>query len=257
MKRLLICAAIPHEFKYIRRNLSPKELQSSTAGRAFTAQTASAEITLLQTGIGIHNAESSIESLLKEVHPDLIISLGFGGALQEGVAAGELVRASKIIFLRSRTNGASSLKTTDISLPKANLTGIFGSSISFREGCIVTLENPMTKQEIRNVLPGNIPFPVCDMETFALATIAARSHLPFVAVRAISDTSDQEISQEVFDIIDSSGKTSYARLLVSLLKKPSLIKILISLGLNSEKAAKRLGDLVTCFLDNVVTLNLV
>src|SRR5574342_729535 len=102
MKKLLICAAVPREFKYVHRNLSSKEVQISAEGRIFTALTASTQVTLLQTGSGIKNAESSIGSFLKEFRPDLIISIGFAGALHEGLAAGDLVRASRIIFLRSR-----------------------------------------------------------------------------------------------------------------------------------------------------------
>ncbi|HSB30826.1 MAG TPA: hypothetical protein VLD55_04425 [Candidatus Sulfobium mesophilum] len=254
MKKLLICAAVPREVKYIRKNLSSKKIRSSAAGLAFTAQTASIQLTLLQTGSGIKNAESSIGSFLKEFRPDLILSLGFGGALHEGLAAGELVRASRIIFLRDEPKDALSPQTSDISLPEPNLTDFPGRSMSLREGCIVTLEHPMTKPEIRNILPDGIPFPVCDMETFALATTAVRSQIPFFAVRAITDTSYQEIPREVFDLIDSSGKTSYARLLISVLKKPGLVKTLIWLGLNSEKAAKSLGDLVKSVLESEAIL---
>ncbi len=250
MKKLLICAAIPHEFKYIRRNLSSEEAQNSITDRVLTAQTTSMQITLLQTGIGIHNAESSMGSLLKTFRPDFIVSLGFGGALHEGLAAGDLVQASKFIFLRSGSKVALSPPARDIYIPESNITDIIGSLISLREGSIVTLENPMPKLAIRNILPPDISFPVCDMETFGLAAIAAHSHIPFFGVRAISDTSDQEIPQNFFDLIDASGKTSYSRLLISVLKKPSLIKNLVMLGLNSEKAARSLGVFITSILDN-------
>lgn len=258
MKRMLICAPIPREFKYIYRSLSSPDVQSLSTGRAFTALTASMEITLLQTGVGIHNAESSTESVLKEFLPDLILSLGFGGALHEGLAAGDLIWASRIIFLHSEPSGAVRPQITDLSLPESKkITDGIGRSVSLHEGCIVTLEHPMKKSEIRNILPSGISFPVCDMETFALATTAARRHIPFFAVRAISDTLYQEVPQEFFDLIDASGKTSYARLLMSVLKKPGLVKKLIQLGVNSEKAAKSLGELVTSVVNNAVTLKLV
>ncbi len=255
MKKLLICAAVPQEFKYIRKNLSSKKIRGSTGGSVFTAQTASTQVTLLQTGSGIKNAESSVGSFLKEFRPDLIISLGFGGALHEGLAAGDLVWGSRIIFVRSRPKGSLLPQTTDILLPETNLTGFLGRSPSLREGCIVTLEQPITKPEIRNVLPDGVSFPVCDMETFALAKIAVHSQIPFFAVRAISDISHQEIPREVFDLIDPSGRASYARLLISVLKKPGLLKTLNWLGLNSEKAAKSLGEFVKSVLESETILS--
>lgn len=92
-------------------------------------------------------------------------------------------------------------------------------------------------------------FPVCDMETFALANSAVQRRIPFIAVRSISDTADQEVPGELFDVTHESGKIAYRRLIKSVFKKPGLVKDLIRLGVNSEKAAKSLGGLLRSLLD--------
>ncbi len=248
MKKVLICAAVPRELKSIQRNLSHAKRQRSPSWADFTAQTTSAEVTLLTTGIGILNADSSIKSFLREFRPDLIVSLGFGGALHEGLAAGDLVWASRVYVLR---NIAEVPEISDISFPEAKIIADrLSGSISIREGSIVTLEHLMPKSEIRKKLPEIIPFPVCDMETYAIARIANTSRIRFFAARAISDTASQEIPPELLGVNKISGSISYFELLKSVLQMPGLVKDIVRLGRNSEKAARSLGNLIEFLLDN-------
>jgi len=245
MKRVLICAAVPRELKLIRRNLSTAKGKKRSSRDDFSALTTPVEVTLLRTGIGALNAESSIISLLRELHPDLIISLGFGGALHEGLAAGDLIWASRVYFLRNKASGKETPEISDISLSESKIIADrLAGSISIHEGCIVTLEHLMPKLEIRKRLPEGISFPVCDMETFVLARTAITSRIPFFAARAISDTASQEIPPELLDVNKISGDVAYFRLLKSVLRKPGLAKDIVRLGINSEKAARSLGDLI-------------
>jgi adenosylhomocysteine nucleosidase len=250
MKRILICAAIPRELKYVERIFSSVKGERRTGGRFFSVREKSIEVILSETGIGIQRAESSIKTLLNDLHPDVILSLGFGGALYEGLAAGDIVWASRVLFLRGRPSGGQRAEIPDISLPGSKrVTDGLVRSPSFREGCIVTLEHLMTKPEIRESMPDGLSFPVCDMETFVLAKNAVQRQIPFFAARSISDTADQEISREILGLTEESGQIAYGRLGRSVFQKPGLIKELIRLGRNSEKAAKRLGSLVRTFLD--------
>jgi adenosylhomocysteine nucleosidase len=250
MKRVLICAAIPRELKYIERIFPSVNMERSAAGRVFSLKTGSIEVTLSETGIGVHSAESSIQSLLNGLHPDLLLSLGFGGAIYGGLTAGDLVWASRVLLLGSSHSMKERAEISEIPLSGSKkVADGLPHGLSVRQGCIVTLRHPMTKPDIRNNLPPGISFPVCDMETFVLADAATQRHIPFFAVRSISDTADQEVPREFLDITGVSGQIAYRRLVMSLLQRPVLVKDLLRLGMNSEKAAKSLGDLVKSFLD--------
>ena len=249
MKKVLICAPLAREFKYVLRKL-PSGRRGWTSGGVFSVQIASGEVVFLRTGLGIHRSGSSLTSLLGELHPDLIVSLGFAGALYEGSAAGDLIWASRVIFLSDRTSCAEGAELPEIFLPESKrvadrLAGI----ISIREGCIVTLEDLVRKPEIRKRLPAEVSLPVCDMETFVLARIAAQQGIPFFAARSVSDTLDHEIPPELLDIFDESGRILYLRLSKRVLYKPKLLMDMVHLRSNSEKAAKSLGALVKSFLD--------
>lgn len=248
MTRVLICAAVPRELKYIYRNLSCSKGQSWTSCTVFSTHAGPTQVILLRTGIGVLNAESSIRSLLKDLRPDLIMSLGFGGALYEGAAAGDLIWGSRLLYL-SDTSSEGAAEISDISLPKdENIVEKLAGMTPFREGCLVTVERSMRKHEILKSLPDGISFPVCDMEAFVLARTAMERHIPFFAARSISDMSDQEIPREFFGINDESGKIVYSRFLKSVFHKPTLVKDIVWLGINSEKAARSLGNFVKSFL---------
>ncbi len=250
MKRTLICAPLAREFKYVLGNFP--SARRWTSGGVLSAVTASGEVVLLRTGIGTLRSESSLTSLLGEFHPDLIVSLGFAGALYDGLAAGDLIWASRVFFLSDRTSCAEGTKLPEMHLPEARIMAErLAKTIPIREGCIVTLENLIRKPEIRRRLPAGISLPVCDMETFVLARVAARQGIPFFAARSVSDTSEHEIPAELLDIFDESGKILFFRLSGRVLQKPGLLLDMIHLRKNSEKAAKSLGIITKSIIDAV------
>ncbi len=250
MKRILLCAPLAREFKYVLGNFP--SLKRWASGDVFSARTASGEVVLLRTGIGTRRSESSLTSLLREFRPDLIVSLGFAGALREGLTAGDLVWASRVFFLSYGASRNEGTELPEIYLPDARkVADRLAAEISVREGCIVTLEDLVTKPEVRKRLPAEIPPPVCDMETFALAGVAARQGIPFFAVRSVSDISAHEIPAELLDIFDESGKILFFRLFGRVLRKPGLIRDMLHLRRDSERAAKSLGVITKSIIDAV------
>ena len=88
-----------------------------------------------------------------------------------------------------------------------------------------------------------------DMESSAIAEVAAASHLPFVAVRVIVDTAADEIPRSVIEA-GASGEVRIGRLLTGLARFPGDIVPLLRLArryraaMGSLRAAARLGRLI-------------
>ncbi len=245
MKRILICAPLVRELKYVLNNFSAEKKRWKSTG-IISAKTENGEVILLRTGVGVRDSESSLTSLLGELRPDLIVSLGFAGALYEGLAAGDLVWASRVFFL---ADGTADAEIPEIPLSESKgMADRLAGIIPIREGCIVTLESLVKKPEIKRRLPAEIPFPVCDMETFVLARTAIQQGIPFFAARSVSDTSEHEIPSELLDIFDESGKILYLRLSKRILQKTGLVTDMVRLRRDSKKAARSLGSLVRALL---------
>ncbi len=200
---------------------------------------------MVQTGIGINNAEAALKYILQGYRPDIVLSLGFGGALYSGAEIGDLVWASKVFMVN---NGIAET----IELPESGETASrMSGRITIREGTILTLDRRMKKAEIGNELYKGLPFPVCDMETFAIAKGAIERGLPFRAVRSITDRAEEEIPQELFEVVDESGTYRLSRSLSVLLRKPHLIPQSMKLGMNSKTASRRLWLSVKSFIETL------
>jgi adenosylhomocysteine nucleosidase len=232
--KVAIFSAFPQELKHIMKNVKLGKSLKRDASHIFYAQYSSHEIILVETGIGPQNAESPFGYVFETDIPDLLVSAGFGGALYEGAAAGDLVWASKVLLLSE--NSLAVLELQDpmkISLKLPGRTNIL-------DGSVVTLSSRVKKSDIKKILPQNLSHPVCDMETYPLAKLSVEKGLPFLAVRSITDTLNEEIPAEFFDVTDGSGHYRFSRALGILLSNPSLIPQSIKLGRNSETASKNL-----------------
>jgi nucleoside phosphorylase len=247
MKKVLICAALPRELKYILSSFREGRRRKLRSSAVSSFRSTSGEFFLLRTGLGIQNSDSSMRSLLRTLRPDLVVSLGFAGSVFEGLTVGDLVWASRV-FLMSEEDA----NLTEVPVPTSRpLAGRLAGRISLYEGCIVTLNRFMRKPEIIKSLPEGLSFPVCDMETFALAKIAGEQAIPFFAVRAVTDTSEHEIPPELLDISCASGRTRLSVLLMRVLRKPGLSKDIIRLKQSSERAARNLASLLRAIIDDI------
>ncbi len=192
--------------------------------------------------MGTCNAQAALEYVLKEYHPRVIVSMGFGGALHEEVRAGDLIWPSKVYLLGARVEGA--LELPDV----GELSGKLSGRIAMKRGSAVTLRRPMAKSDIRRII-SPLALTVCDMETFPLAELSVRQGLPFFAFRSITDTADEDIPHELFGVSDRAGEYKVSRSVRLLLSRPNLIPSAVRLGRTSRRASRNLCTAVRALID--------
>jgi adenosylhomocysteine nucleosidase len=232
--RIAICSAFPQELKYIIRNFGATRSSQKSPFPLFHAACQPHDLVIVQTGMGIQNAETALHFISEAFSPDTVLFVGFGGALYSNARAGDLVWAASVMEL-------SGSILTDMAIPDPNgLAEKLSGKIRMEKGTIVTLPRRMGKKEIAAMLPANLPFAVCDMETYPAARYCAERGIPFFALRAVTDALDEEIPPELFTVTDESGKYELSRALGMILSRPHLITAAITFGRNSTIAAKHL-----------------
>ncbi|HUI45932.1 MAG TPA: hypothetical protein VL122_08145 [Nitrospirota bacterium] len=249
-------AAFPQELRHIRKNhpraQNPENCPSSLQGKQHPA----CDIIAIQTGIGAANTETAFRRVLQERRPDIVMSVGFGGALYEDAGIGDIVWSFRSLLIRAERTRQSEHLPED-AVPDSTLGRRLGKELcertAAREGSIITLSEMMTKSKIKKMIPGDLPFPVCDMETFYLAKLSQQNHLPFLAVRAITDRLDEDIPPELLAVTDGTGRYRFSRALGLLLAKPTLIPASVRLGRNAAKASKNLGNAVDSLVEILST----
>ena len=251
--RLSIFAAFPQEFRCILKNFKPKKSLKINSFSLFFTKYSSKEIVLIQTGIGTRNAEAALKYVLEEHRPDIVLSIGFGGALYDGASAGDLIYANRVVFIpesfKEEKNVSNLGDLSSKEVPNVReIVSKLSEKVSMHEGCILTLERYIKKSEIIKYLSKDLSFPVCDMETFFLAKLSIEQGIPFLAVRSVTDRFDEEIPPEFLSVTDESGRYKLSRAL-GLILKPRLIKDIIRTGRASAKASKNLYHLVKAVIE--------
>jgi adenosylhomocysteine nucleosidase len=195
--------------------------------------------------MGLRNAEAAPKYILKEKEPDFVLSIGFGGALYKGAEIGDLVWPSRVLLVDGNVRETLELRGSE------EVAGKISRKLDFREGSVLTVASRVKKSEISNSLFRDLPFPVCDMETFAVAKVCLERGVPFLAIRSISDTVEEEIPSELFDTVDDSGNYRLSLALAVIFRNPGLIPCSIRLGMNSRTASRNLWFAVRSLIETL------
>ncbi len=246
--KLAILGALPRELSYVIKDLGAAKSPEEWPFPAYLSKLDSSEVTIVQTGMGMVRAEAALKAVLERFSPDCVMSVGFAGALYPGASPGDLVRGVRFfIFPAVGGESATSLIRSELDL-RPSLPGRLAEKLAdlanLSEGSIITLQQQMKKSVLAERIPGGLPFPVCDMETFSVAELSLRQHIPFFAVRSISDTLDEEVPPELVGVVEETGQPNLGRLFYAVTTNPALVTDVLRLRRNSEVAARSLGRII-------------
>ena len=148
MKRTAVIFALYWELRPLARRLGVNFFKSL----APVVEVKGGDILLARSGMGIEKSGRMAEKILNDFRPDLIISAGFCGALVKDLKVGDVI----VSDLRDRKLYCS---------PDPLFTCEEKTAAFQREGSIIV-----------------------DMESEGAATAAKKYDVPFIAVKAVSDT---------------------------------------------------------------------
>jgi adenosylhomocysteine nucleosidase len=81
-----------------------------------------------------------------------------------------------------------------------------------------------------------------DMESAAHARLAEKHRLPYISIRAITDTASTDIPESVFRALDAQGHVPVAKLLAHLCLRPTDWLKIARLGIQFNAAQRALGN---------------
>jgi adenosylhomocysteine nucleosidase len=192
---------------------------------------------LAVTGMGAARARMAGMRLL-DAGTSALISWGTAGALAPSVDAGTLVIPERVV-----DSGGQAFITDEVwrecMLRRAN-----GRLLRTSPGVLAqvraVIRTPGEKRDLYQRL-GAI---AVDMESAALAKLAWEAAVPFVVVRAVSDTARMSIPGSVTLAMDAGGRIRVLRLLSGLLRHPADMVALVRLARGFRAAAAALATFV-------------
>jgi adenosylhomocysteine nucleosidase len=216
----------------------------------FRAQRFSAgghEFLVVKSGMGLNNAARAAELLIHSERLDLLISTGFCGGIFQDLLIGDVVVAEQLGMVDER-----GFADVPIHLSGVGKTFVARQAVENKRivgGTFVCTAVIMSKKRVREILPEQYANPVMEMESGAVALIAAENNIPLLAIRVVSDTATEELGFSLDEFCDSKMRRILPyKVLLTILKNPRLIPHIIRLYRSSRTAAESLSAAFTRLL---------
>ena len=212
----------------------PQELKTLTRQRAkqgdVIAVSPLADIIL--SGIGPANATAAANHLAGS-GATLLISWGCCAGLQEDLDAGTLVIPDKVIPADGHAIAVSAASR------KKLLNGI-SKYATIHSGPIAEAVKLLREVEHKHELHDKTKAAAADMESAAIAKVAQKRNIDFIAIRAVADDFKTVVPSCIEVSMDENVNMSLFSFLINLLKRPSELSQILQIANGFEYAKKSL-----------------
>jgi adenosylhomocysteine nucleosidase len=243
--RILIMAALPQEVRPFLRRVSAQP-RRDLGLPAWDWEPGQAMVAL--SGMGAAAARRAAEAMVSRLRPELLVSVGFGGAVTPGLAAGDLVLGETFWHYDPDTRKLTAGAQPPAPRPLARLYQMLKEAgLTSATASLVTTTRIIHKKDEGEPLTG-LSHPVMDLETIVLAEIAAAQALPFLSLRAITDTAIEEIPEFLRKAGDQDATVGVRAALNWLAEDFRRVQDLLRLWGRSRRAAQALSQALAILL---------
>jgi adenosylhomocysteine nucleosidase len=223
MRRVGIIAAMPGELKPLVQGWKP--LQLPHGENAWQGEIEDAACIAVCAGMGKTAAERACAIAVREAPLNILVSMGWAGALSCGLQPGDAYVVNEVV------DGASG--------------DVFPTQSPAREGNappfrLVTIDHVALAAEKRR-LGQTYQAVLVDMEAVAVARFARSQGIAFYCLKAVSDTAS-EVLPDFSRYTDTQGQLQLAALLAHVAIRPRYWPGLARIGKNGKKGASAMAS---------------
>lgn len=223
MKFGIICA-MPEEIKELTASLSDKQVETIGGKDYLQGKISNQEVVLVESGIGKVEAGITTEHLITDFNVDVVINSGSAGGIGQGLHVGDVVISSETAYhdvdarafdyvygqLPSKKPRFKASEKWGKALEKAGEQ----TGRNVKRGLIVSGDQFIaSKDAIAKILHYFPEALSSEMEGAAVGQVATDHDVPYVVVRAMSDTGDEGAGVSFDEFIIDAGKRSANMLL--------------------------------------------
>jgi nucleoside phosphorylase len=245
--KILVTFALENEFAPWR---GLHKFRETTWGKAdvFVAEISGIDVAVLLTGVGQRPARLALSKIAwgESGTLEYCISSGLAGGLRPEYSIAQVVASREIASegVRDR-NGDPEVTSSSASL------------VSFASECGATVvnrfysaERAIGRPDEKKHLGKNAD--AVEMESFEILAAATDAGVPAVAVRAISDISDEPLPLDMNEVFNDEGQLSIPRVVGQVALHPQAVPGLVRLGQQSKKAAESLAQFLDRYIARIV-----
>lgn len=216
-----IIGALENEVESIIGELKNKKIETVSGITFHTGELFDKQVVVARCGVGKVFAAICAEAMIIKYSPSLIVNTGVGGALAHGLQSADMVIADKLCqhdmdtsFLGDPVGLISGINViyfeTDkkaINILKESCEKLFLRSFV---GTVASGDKFVASVEQKREIVKNFSAIACEMEGAAIAQTAYVNQVPFVVIRAISDSADGNASMDYSTFMPIAAKSSAA-----------------------------------------------
>jgi adenosylhomocysteine nucleosidase len=220
---IAIVAAMPEELAPLRARLSGPTRTQPTSLRSLVVERGRLgghDVALATTGDGARNAREGVAALLAASGARALVVIGVSGALSPALATADLIVASRV------TDEEGSVREADAESVAAATRATGG-----RAAVIVSArriaDSVDEKRRLAQQAGGGLA--VVDLESASYVAAADGAGIPWIVLRAVSDTAGEALPPLLNRSLDAGGAVSRGRVLRGLLGDPGALPVLLTL----------------------------
>jgi adenosylhomocysteine nucleosidase len=183
-------------------------------------------VRILVSGVGRDAAIRAMESV---GDASLVISAGFCGALNPALRIGDIAVCPFSGEAEALRSGAR------------DLASALGSEDSASPLNLITVDHLVATPDAKRRLRIETGADVVDMEAEHVRAVCVERGIPFLAVKAVSDTADAALSPVLVNLL-SASRVSPMRALAAAIRRPALLLEFRRLARATSFAAERLAE---------------
>ena len=186
------------------------------------------------SGVGRQAARDAAQLMIDGHQPHTLISAGFAGALAPDLEHGAVLVPERI--LDDNQQCIYPLGHSDQSLWP-------GENIIDSKATLITVDSVITSKEKKARLRQETHADLVDMESATVALVAQNANVQFLAVRAISDTSEETLPPEVSRLSQpQSPMHRFGAALAAITRRPAAVTDLWRLWEQGMSCSRTLAD---------------
>lgn len=234
--RVAILAAMPEEIAGLMARATDCRRLSFGSSRALEATVAGRQTVLAVTGEGAGRASEAGRVLLSELPIGGLIVVGIAGGLSPSLAPGSVIVARRVL-----DDGGTA------PAPDGRWAAAVQGCGNAVPGTILSSSSMLCTRDAKALAYarlGTAEPAVVDLESAALARVAAAHGVPYIAVRAVCDTAEENLPLDFNRYRDDSGELDRFRLARVALSRPALIAPLWRLRRRVAMCSETLAALI-------------
>lgn len=223
MKFGIICA-MPEEIKELTARLSDKQVETIGGKDYLQGKISNQQVVLVESGIGKVEAGITTEHLITDFNVDVVINSGSAGGIGQGLHVGDVIISSETAYhdvdarafdyVYGQLPGKQPRFKASEKWGRALETAGEQTGLNIKRGLIVSGDQFIASQDAIDQILHYFPEALSsEMEGAAVGQVATDHDVPYVVVRAMSDTGNEDAGVSFDEFIIEAGKRSANMLL--------------------------------------------